>query len=488
MLVESGLLAALGAALGIAFAYAGVQAALAFIPVNVVRMKGVALDTRVLGFAILLAVVTTLGAGLAPALQLARVDVAGALVSARADVVSMRRGVRRLLIVTEAALSLVLVLGAVLLARSLAELRRIDLGFVPRDVLTLCIDLPRAEYSEPEQVVRFYRELVDRVKQLPPVQSAGAARILPLTATIGNWSITIENRAPRDAEHIYADWQIVTPGYLETMRIEIVKGRLIQASDSENAPLVAVINETMARRYWPGEEVIGKRFHLGTMNQPWVEIVGLTRDVRHNAVVEDARAEMCLPHAQWVRAKNGGSPQYGMTLVIRTAGEELALVPLVRDQVRKMDAGLPISEVRTLEDVAAAALAQPRFTMASLGVFAGLALALAATGLYGVTAFMTARRRHEIGIRVALGARPKAVTGLIVRDGLAWAAGGVAIGLAGSPWITRLLAGQLYGVKPLDPLTYAIAPAILLAVAAFASYLPAWRAARASPVAALRNE
>jgi putative ABC transport system permease protein len=197
---------------------------------------------------------------------------------------------------------------------------------------------------------------------------------------------------------------------------------------------------------------------------------------------------MYLPHAQWVRAKKGGSPQFGMTVVVRAPGDPAALLARVRQEVRAMDAALPISEARSLEDVASSALAQPRFLAASLGVFAALALALAATGLYGVTAFMAARRRHEIGIRVALGARPGLVAGLIVRDSLGWAAGGVAVGWAVSLWVTRLLAGQLHGVSPLDPLTYAVAPAILLAVAALASSMPAWRAARASPVAALRGE
>jgi len=487
LLAESGLLAVLAAAFGAVLAYAGVKAALVLAPVNVIRMKGVSLDSGVLGFAILLAFAATIGAALAPALHLSRSDIAGALVTGRGGGASVRRGARRVLIIVETALSLVLVLGAVLLSRSLTELRRLDLGFQTGGVLTLRIDLPRAEYSKPAQAAGFYRELIDRIRQLPRVQSAGAARILPLTGMIGNWSITIENRTTH-GEHTQADWQIVTPGYFETLGIRLVQGRTIAKSDNEQAPLVALINETMAARYWPGEPVIGRRFHLGTADQPWIEVVGITRDVRHNGVVEDARTEMYLPHAQWVRAKGGGQQQFGMTLVIRAAGDPMSLLPAVQEQVRRIDSALPVSEVRSLEEVAASALAQPRFTAALLVVFAGLALALAATGLYGVTSFITARRTHEIGIRIALGARPKAVTGLMLRDTLAWTVTGVAAGLLGSLWIARLLSGQLYGVNSLDLYTFAAAPAILLATASVAAYVPACRAARVNPVTALRDE
>lgn len=488
LVVESALLAGGGAALGVAVAYAGLRAALAFTPVDVVRMRGVTIGPGVLGFAALLAVVATLLAGLAPALRLSRVNVASAMAASRGDVAPMRRGVRRLLLVSETSLSLVLVLGAALLARSFAELRRVDLGFEPRGVLTVRVDLPRADYPEPAQVVQFYRELVQRVAALPGVASAGAVRVLPLAATIGNWSLTIEGRPQVEGEDTPADWQVVTPGYIETMGIELLRGRTLTDADHEDGHLVAVINETMAARYWPGQDALGRRFHLGGGNQPWVEVVGITRDVRRNGVLDGARAEMYMPHAQWVRAKNSGPAQYGMTLVLRTAGDPLALVPAVREQVRALDPNLPVSDVRTMDDVAASALAQQRFTTVLLGVFAALALALTATGLYGVVSFLTTQRTREIGVRVALGAERGDVTWLVLRDGLAAAVLGVAVGLAGSLWLTRLLAGQLYGVAPLDPVTFAAAPALLLAIAALASWLPARRAARVSPVQALREE
>lgn len=275
---------------------------------------------------------------------------------------------------------------------------------------------------------------------------------------------------------------------MEALGIQLRRGRALTRADDETAPLVAVVNETMAARYWPGQDAIGRRFHLGTRNQPWIEIVGVARDVRHNAVIEDARAEMYLPHAQFPRARGDGFAQYGMTVVARTAGDPRALVPWVREQVRALDPRVPVSDVRTVDEVAAAALAEPRFTTLLLGVFAAVALALAAVGLYGVVSFVTARRTHEIGVRVALGAWPAAVCRLIVRDGMVMTLAGTAVGLIGSLWATRLLAGQLYGVTRLDPLAFALAPVVLMAVAALASYVPARRAARADPVAALRQE
>jgi putative ABC transport system permease protein len=487
LLVESGLLGVLGAALGVVIAHAALRTALVLTPVNLIRMRGVELDLQVLAFAALLALAATLAAGLAPALRLSGLNVAGVMAASRGDVASMRRGARRLLVVSEIALSLVLVLGAALLARSFAELRRIDLGFEPRGVLTLRVQLPGTDYPDQERAGHFYRELVDRVATLPRVDAAGAVRVLPLSGTIGDWSLTIEHRTAPGATPA-ADWQIVTPGYLETLRLERTSGRFLTAADDEDGPMAAVINETMAARYWPGQDALGKRFHLGTLDQPWIEVVGIVRDVRRNAVVEDPRAEMYLPHAQFVRAKDGGSPQLGMTLVVRADGDPLSLLPLVREQVRALDSDLPISDVRTLDAVTAAALAQPRFTTVLLGAFAALALVLAATGLYGVISFVTARRTHEIGVRIALGAEKGAVTRLIMRDGLTMAATGVAIGLLGCVWLTRLLAGQLYSVVPLDPWAFAAAPAILLATAAIASYVPARRAAGLDPMTALRED
>jgi predicted permease len=487
LLVESGLLAFAGAAAGVALAYGTVAAVLARAPVNAIRMRSVSIDAGVLVFAVGIALAATLLAGLLPALRLSRTGAVDAVARARGEGAAVRSGTRRLLVAGEMALSLVLMLGASLLARSYAELRRVDLGFDPSQALAVRVDLAPADYPSAADVARAHRDLVTRVAALPGVRAAGSVRILPLTGTIGDWSITIEHQERKPGENPNGDWQVVTPGYFEAMGVRMVRGRALAHQDDENGIPVAVVNETMAARYWPGQDAIGKRFHLGTMDQPWVEIVGVSRDVHHNAVVEHNRAEMFLPHAQWTRIART-SPRYGMTLVVRTEGDPLAQVTRVREEIRALDRRVPLTDVRTLEDVAAAALAEPRFTTMVLSAFAGLALLLAAVGLYGVVAFVAARRTREIGVRIALGARGSQVRWLVVRDGLVTSGAGVAAGLIVALLASGAVASQLHGISRLDPVAFAAAPLVLLVVTALASFLPAWRAARLNPVTALRND
>jgi putative ABC transport system permease protein len=488
LLVESGLLALAGAMLGVVLAWLAVRTASTTVPVNVIRARDIALDLPVLGFTALLAFVTTLLAGMAPALQLSRVNVAHAMMSSRGDVAPLRRRVRRALVVLETALSLVLVIGAALLARSFVELQRVDLGYDTSNVLTLRLALPATTYETDEQVTRFYASVVGEVERLPGVASAAAVRILPLTETIGNWGITLEARPRTPEENPHGDWQIATPGYLETMRIPLVAGRYPTHADNQDGPPVAVVNETMAARYWPGESAVGKRFHLGTADQPWIEIVGVIPDIRHNAVLEEPREEMVLMQSQFVAARDGGNPLRGLTLVVRTAGDPLAVLPAVRTVVQRHDPLLPIDDVRTLDDVADAALAQPRFTAALLTAFAALALLLAAIGLYGVISFIATRRTNEMGIHLALGAHPAGIVRMVLGEGVALTGAGVVLGVVAAALLTRLIETQLFGVTPLDPATFVLVPALLLAIGALAAYLPARRAARVSPLRALATE
>jgi predicted permease len=473
---------------GLVVAWLGVRTALALTPVQVIRARGIEIDATVLGYTMLVAIATTLLSGLAPAIQLARINVAGSLAGERGGISPMRRRARQGLVVLETALSVLLVVGAMLLARSFVELRRIELGFRDEGLLTMRITLPAAEYTEGDQVAAFFAQLVERVGGLAGVESAGAVRVLPLTASIGDWTITLEDRPTPEAENYNGDWQVATPGYFETIGLSLVAGRFPTSADHGDAPLVAVINETMAARYWPGRSALGERFHLGTLDQPWIEIVGVMRDVRHNAVVEAGRAEMIVPHEQWGRATGNDMPPRGMSVLIRAVGDPLPLAAAVREQVRTMDPTLPVSEIRTMQQITAAALAQPRFTSTLFGIFGVLSLALAGIGLYGVISYAAARRTREIGIRMALGARSRAVAGTVMAEGVALALAGAGLGLLASFWATRFLAGQLYGVSPLDPLTFAAVPAVLLAVAATASYLPARRAAGVSPLVALRTD
>jgi predicted permease len=384
------------------------------------------------------------------------------------------------------ALSVVLLIGALLLIRSFVELRRIDLGFDPSHALTVRVTLPPTTYVKDADAIRVIRTLRRQLSALPAVQAVGATRLLPLTGTIGNWSITQEGRTKQPGENPNGDWQVVTPGYFESMRMKLVRGRFLAESDDENAPIVTVINGTMAARYWPGEDAVGKRFRIGVDKAPWITIVGIVGQVRHNALTEKPRAEMYVPHAQWGAA--GASTRRAMTFVIRTAEDPLSVLPLVRDAVRSVDPSLPLSEVRTLDRIAADALSQARFTTWLLGLFAGLALTLAAIGIYGLVSLLISRRRREIGIRMALGARSIEILAMVVRRGMTLAAVGVAIGLLAAAGVTRVIASLLYGVTPFDPFTFVAVAAILACVALLACAVPAGRAARLNPITALRQE
>ncbi len=464
-------------------AWGGLRALLAATPIALLRARGVALDPLVLAFTIVLAIAATVLAGLVPALQLARPDLRS-LPGARGDVAPIRRGMRRALVVVQTAIAVVLVIGAALLARSFVAVRATDLGYETDHRLTLRLALPTASYREPEGVAEFYRQLLERVEQLPGVRSAAAARILPLTGTIGDWSITVEGQPRNDRENPNGDWQVVTPGYFETMHVGLVAGRYPTSADRAGSEPVVLVNETMARRYWP-EGALGRRFHLGTADQPWLTIIGITRDVRHNAVIEEPRAEMYLLHSQY--ASHIGAPSRGMTLIVRTVGAPDAVLGAVRGEIRALDPSLPVSDVRTMDEIARTALAPQRFSAELFGLFAVIALVLAAVGLYGVVSYIASRRTHEMGIRMALGATRASVAGLVLREGVVTAGAGIGAGLGAGLLLTRLLSSQLYGVSALDPLTFTIVPAALVLVALAAAYLPARRAARVSPAIAMRE-
>jgi putative ABC transport system permease protein len=488
LLLDSALLAALGGLVGFALARGGLQILTTLRPANLPRIENVGLDGSVLLFTTALSIVTGLLFGLVPALQLSRPDLVETLKDGGRGGTAgrSRHAIRRALVIGQLAFSVVLVVGAGLLIRSLFALQRIDLGFNPASVLTAQIQLPATDYPEPADVVRFYRTLTARLAEIPAVQAAGAVRILPLTRTIGDWSIVLEGRPHSREENPNGDFQACTPGYFRAMGLTLARGRLLDETDRENAPMSVVINETMAERYWPGQDALGRRFHMSTGDQPWLTIVGIVRNVRHNAVVEEPRAEMYLPHAQLPR-EIGYAPR-SMTLVLRTETDPRAVVGALRETVRGLDRNLPIFDIRTMEDVTAAAVAQPRFTALLLGLFAGLALMLAAIGIYGTISLLVAERAQEIGIRMALGAGRRSILGWILRQGMILAGAGIAIGVAGALLLTRLLATLVYGVGTLDPLTFAMVPAFLSVVALAACVTPARRAASVDPVVALRRD
>jgi len=487
LLTESVLLSIAGAAAGLAVAWAGLQIVLTLRPANLPRLDETALDGTVLVFTAVLAVVTGILFGLLPALQLSRPDVTSALKdSGRTGTAGRSRQLtRRSLVVLQLASSVVLALAAGLLIRSLVELNRIDLGFNPSNVLTAQLQVPTTAYPQPADVVGFYRQAIERIAQIPGVRAAGAVRVLPLARSIGDWSIKIEGRPYVPEENPNGDFQAVTPGYFQAMGLKLVRGRFLTDADREDTMPAVVINETMAARYWPDEDAVGRQFMMGTDDKPWLTIVGIVGTVRHNAVVEEPRAEMYVAHAQ-LPAHIGSTPR-GMTLVVKTSTDPLALVGQVRDAVRSIDGNLPVSDIKTMEQVTAEALSQPRFVTFLLALFAGTALTLAAIGIYGTISLLVAERTQEMGIRLALGANPPAILRLVLGQGMVLTAIGLAIGVAAATILMRALSGLIYGVGTLDPLTFIAVPALLCAVALLACFLPARRAASVDPITTLRQ-
>jgi putative ABC transport system permease protein len=488
LLVEAAVLSFLGAMCGLALAFASLRLLVFLRPANVPRVDEVALDPSVLVVTVGLSVLAAVLFGVVPALQLARPHLTSVLNDGgRSETAGRgRRKMRGALVVVQLAFSVVLVVGAGLLVRTLVELNRIDLGFDPRSVLTAQLQLSQTDYPDDGSVVRFYRELTGRIRELPRVANAGAVRVVPLARTIGDYSITIEGRERRPGENPNGDFQWVTPGYFAAMGMSALGGRLLTDQDGDNAPLVVVINDTMAARYWPGEDALGKRFHMGGgTDRPPLTIVGIVRGTRHNAVVESARAEMYLPHAQLPRSVGGAAR--AMALVVKTAGDPLALVDPLREVVRTLDRNLPVADIRTMEEITRAALSTPRFAALLLGVFAVLALSVAAIGIYATISLLVTERSQEIGIRLALGAARPSVLGLILREGLMLTVAGVTVGSIGALIFSRSLETLLYGVRRFDPATFVTVAVVLVIVALAACLNPALRAAAVDPVVTLRQ-
>ena len=487
LLTESVLLSIAGAAAGLAVAWAGLQIVTTLRPANLPRLDETSLDGTVLLFTAVIAIITGVLFGLLPALQLSRPDVTSVLKDGgRSGTAGRSRQLAgRGLVVLQLASSVVLALAAGLLIRSLIELNRIDLGFTPTNVLTAQLQVPATDYPQPADVVRFHRQAVERIAQISGVRAVGSVRVLPLARTIGDWSIKIEGRAYVPEENPNGDFQAVTPGYFQAMGLTLVRGRFLTEADREDAMPAVVINQTMAARYWPGEDAVGRQFMMGTDDKPWLTIVGVVGTVRHNAVVEEPRAEMYLAHAQ-LPAHIRSAPR-GMTLVVKADGNPLALTGQIRAAIHSIDRNLPISEMRTMDEVTARALSQPRFVTFLLALFAATALTLAAIGIYGTISLLVAERTQEMGIRLALGADRGAILKLVLGQGMLLTIIGLVIGLAGAAVLTRTLSGLIYGVGTMDPLTFTAVPALLCVVALVACFLPARRAASVDPITALRS-
>ena len=490
LLTESVLLSSVGGLAGLGLAHAAIQILATLRPAGLPRVDEAAIDPVALAFTAGLSLATGLIFGLVPAVQLSRLGVSAVLnESGRGGAHGkVRHVVRRGLVVAQLAFSVVLVVGAGLLLRTLIALNQIDLGFNPDRVLTAQLQLTASDYPDDADVIGFYRQVSERLESVPGVTAAGAVRMLPLTRTIGDWSITIEGRPlATPNENPNADYQSATPGYFRTVGLTLLRGRLLTNADREDAPLVVVINDTMAERYWPGQDAIGKRFQMGGIGttRPPMTIVGIVRTSRHNAVVEEPRAEMYLPHAQLPRSVGG--PGRGLAIVIKTEQDPLTALTPLREIVRSIDPNLPLADIRTLDDITARALAAPRFAASLLGLFAALALTLAAIGTYATISLLVSERAQEIGIRIALGAERSTILRWVLGEGLVLAAVGIGIGVIGALLLSRALETLLYGVQALDLITFAMVPIVLVIVTLLASLTPARRAASMDPATALRQ-
>ena len=488
LLTESIVLTSVAAVTGLVLAFAAVRYVAWWNPANIPRVHTVGLDARVLMFTALVALVTSIVFSLVPALRARRVDLNESLKDGQTTSGGgARQRFRNTLVVVEMALAVVLLVGAGLMLRSLWSLQQIRLGFDPANVLTMRLSLPQASYQKPEEVVLFYDRVLSSVRSLPGVQVAGAVRSLPLGSTIGDFGLRIEGFVPPPGTNPKGDWQIATDGYLEAMGERLIRGRGISRDDRSDTQLVALINEDMARRYWSGQDPIGRRFKIGgDPTRPFVTVVGIVGDVRHNELTGVVKEKFYVPHTQW--HKSVGNAIRSMTLVVKSAGDPMALAGPVRQEIKKLDPNLPVADVRAMRDVVGATLSTPRFTGMLLLVFALLAVVLSAIGIYGVLSYVVSRRTREIGIRVAIGAGRMQVLRMVLGQGIVLTMTGVVIGIGIAIWTSTLMRDMLHGVRPGDPLTFAAVGAVLAVVAILASLVPALRATRVDPVVALKTE
>ncbi len=478
LLTESALLAGAGAALGMLIAIWTTDIAMAFKPPLPVTIQiDLSPDARVLAFVVIVAVITGIIFGLVPAMRASRPDLIPALKAetVRAGVAGRRFGLRNILVVTQVTVSFVLLIVAGLFIRSLRNATTMDTGFNSNNLALATADLSLHSYTEARGRA-FYADLEERVRALPGVRSTSLARSVPLGLSFDRAGIQIPGRERKPGEDMEFGWNAVGPDYFPMMEIPMDRGRSFNKQDRPGSAAVAVVNETFAKHFWPGESALGKTFSNGRST---MEIVGVARDSKYGSLAEESRPFFYVAYEQ----------QYdpGMTLQVRTVNDPAQMLAAIRREVRALDSSLPM-QIITMDDHLAVSLLPQRIGATLLGVFGLLGLGLAAVGLYGVMAYAVSRRTREIGIRMALGANALDVRRMVVRQGMVLAAIGTGIGLALALAVTRFTSGFLYGVSASDPITYAGIAALLAMVAFIASYIPARRATRVNPIAALRYE
>ena len=481
LLTESLLLGVSGGVLGLVLVFFTILKFVPQVPFEFALAQDITVDAPVLIFSFLLSVVTGLTFGLVPALHASGSDLVNPLKSgSKSSIGDSGRYLRDSLVVSEIALALVVLVGAGLLIRSFWRLSHVDPGFQTSRVLTMGIFVPDTRYKKAADRVQFYQQLTERLKVLPGIESVGAVNRLPLNGNNVLIGVSIPGTAVTVDKPEMIDRRVADPGYFRTIDIPLLKGRFFTPEDTPDSPKVAIINQAMARRFWPGDDPLGKQAILATKDGLTTTIVGIVGDVRHHGLDAKFEPELYVPYTQ--------AASEGMVVVMRTAQAPSSIISSVRTQVWSLDRQIPLDTLPTMEEVIATSVSRPRFRTVLMGSFAALALILSAVGIYGVVSYSTSRRSAEIGIRVALGAQRTNILIMILGQGVKLAFIGVLIGLAVSFLVTQFLSTLLYGIKSYDPLTMVTVPLLLITVAIIACYVPARRALKVNPVSALRME
>ena len=483
-LTESILLAMVGGILGLLLAMWGVSVVESLGSQVTPLLESLRIDTRVLGFTFAISILSGIVFGLAPALNASNPDLNETMKEgARSSGAQAGHNrLRNVLVISEVAMALVLLISAGLLIKSVIRLRNVDTGFEAENRLTMNVGLSRAKYPKSPQWIAFYDQLRQGLEALPGVKSAGFTSVLPFSGNFDGRGLAVEDRPRPAGEEFSVDLYIITPSYQKAMSIQLLSGRALNDQDTETTSLVALINETMAREMWPGEDPIGKRIKFAGSRdpQPWRTVAGIVRDVKQYGLDRKDPMQIYLPEAQY--------PTSFMTLVVHTASDPTALIGAVRGVVRNMDKDQTVYNIATMEQLLADSISLQRFSTLLLMIFAGVALMLAAVGIYGVISYSVTQRTHEIGVRLALGASRRDIIRLVVRQGMAVTLAGVGIGLCATFALTRIIESLLFNVSATDPATFVIIPAALTTVALGACLLPARRAAKVDPMVALRYE